>query len=132
MIKADESRTGVIIRKVFLESLCGKEMREANLLKDIASFVGARKGTLLECSHNRAKLESEQKLVPVMERLARKPVSGGHIISLKWKLIAGGWFESDHISEVVKGHHNIHKVMDDSVYLVYIAIFPGENQIQDW
>ena len=69
-MKSDESRTGVIMKKVILESVCGEEIREATMLTELAYFLGARQGTLLECSHNRAKLESEHKLEPVMDRLA--------------------------------------------------------------
>ena len=110
LIKSDSSRTGVILKKVFLESCCGEEIKSANLVKDLSDFLGARRSTLLECFRSRLRMLNEKELKPVMVRLARKPVTGEHKISLEWEIKVAEWYESQAVSEVVKGHNNIFKV----------------------
>ena len=95
---------------MILESCCGEEIVSLNLVKDLATFLGARRGTVMECSRSRIRLQKQSELLPVMERLARKPISGSRKITQEWKLIVAGWYESDTISEVVKGHNNVFKV----------------------
>ena len=133
LVKADKSRTGTVVKKVFLESLCGPSVRDGNLLSLLASYIGARRNTLFNCSHNRVKMESDQELLPVMQRLARKPISGDHKISMEWELTLSSWFESDHISEPVKGHHNIFRVMNrvlsDDFFLHFTS---GKDKIRRW
>ena len=110
LIKNDITTEGVVIKKVILESCCGEEIVSLNLVKDLATFLGARRGTVMECSRSRIRLQKQSELLPVMERLARKPISGSRKITQEWKLIVAGWYESDTISEVVKGHNNVFKV----------------------
>ena len=98
-----------MVKKIVLESCCGDEIKSSGLVKQLASFLGARRGTILECYQNRVKLKQQKDLAPVLERLARKPISGDRKISSEWKLTVAGWYESDTISEVIKGHNNVFK-----------------------
>ena len=94
LIKNDISTTGVVIKKVILESCCGEEITSSNLMNQLALFLGARRGTVFECSRSRVKLQQQKELIPVMQRLARNPISGDNIISPEWKVTVAGWYES--------------------------------------
>ena len=110
LIKSDSTRMGVLIKKVLLESCCGEEIKSSNLVKDLSSFLGARRGTVLECFQSRSEMQKVTELKPVVDRLARKSITGNHKISPEWEIKVAGWYETESVSEIVKGHHNIFKV----------------------
>ena len=80
------------------------------MLSQLADAIGARKPSILTGACRRSKLESDQKLVPLVARLQRKSPEGMHVISTQWKVEAVGFFETDVISEVLKGHNHVYKV----------------------
>ena len=110
ILKGDSSRNGVIARKFLYESLTGKPVRDFGLISALAEKIGARKTTILLSAKSREKFESDSKLVPFLSRLRRKPPVGQNIISPEWQVKAWGFFESEAVSEVVKGHNNVFKV----------------------
>ena len=110
ILKMDSSRDGVVARKCLFESLTGPSVREANMLSVLAEKIGARKGSILTSAKNREKVENDMKLVPFTSRLQRKPPEGHNVISTEWQVQAWGFFDSEVVSDVVKGHTNVHKV----------------------
>ena len=110
ILKRDTSRNGVIARKCVYESLTGKSVRDCGMLSALAEALGARKPTILLSAKNREKTENDSKLVPFLARLQRKPPVGQNVISPEWQVKAWGFFDSEVISEVVKGHNNVLKV----------------------
>ena len=110
MALKDNFREGVTRRKVILESISGSSIREASQLGQLADFLGSRRGTLLDSSKRRLSAEDQQKLIPLVEMLGRKPPEGERVLTLHWKIQAGKFFELDTSSDVVKGTHAIYKV----------------------
>ena len=98
------------MRKILLESVAGSSVRDANQLTQLADYLGARKHSLLDMSKSRIVIEDNEKLAPLVEKLARKQPEGDRIIGMDWKLKAGHFYELDNISDVVKGHHSVFKV----------------------
>ena len=128
---SDRSRNGVTLRKVVLESVSEAAVRESNQLKQLGEFLGARRHLLVEMSKLRSIIEDKQKLVPLVEKLARKAPEGENIISMEWKLRATCFYEQDNISDVVKGHHAVYKVcflcLSLYFYLQFDSIDYGSN-----
>ena len=110
ILKGDFSRNGVVARKCLYESLTGKSVRESGCLSALADVIGARKTSIYLSAKNREKLESDSKIVPFLSRLQRKPPVGQNIVSQEWQIKAWGFFDSEVVSEVVKGHNNVLKV----------------------
>ena len=109
LISGDTSRDGILAKKVFYESVTGTAIRNGNLISQLGVNLNARKATLLECAKSRAKLEEDEKLIPILSRLARKPPEGEKIISDEWLVKVARWYTSDSISDIIKGHNNVKK-----------------------
>ena len=97
-------------RKIILESITGSDVSENNFLTHLSEFMGVRKESVIEGSKNRSKIESMKKLIPIVSRLERKSPEGVKFISIEWKVKAVAFFETDEISEILKGHNNVFKV----------------------
>ena len=110
ILKQDLTREGIVSRKLFLESITGSDVCDKNLLSQVSHYMDARKPSVLEGSKLRSKIESDQKLIPIMNRLERKAPEGGTFISIEWKLKAVSFYETDEVSDVCKGHHCVFKV----------------------
>ena len=108
LVHRDITRDGTVIKGIILESLCGPAVREAEQLSLLAGVLGARKHTVLDIKNQRVQLEERQEMIPLLEKLARKPPEGDKIMTWDWKLKAGQFYESK--SEIIKGHHCIYKV----------------------
>ena len=109
VIVKDLTRNGITVRKHFLESLSAPSMSSKDLA-ELAGFLGVRRKAVSAAADGRAKLEEDQLLQPFAERMARKQPVGEKVVTLDWKLKAGEFFESDSISDVIKGHHKLYKV----------------------
>ena len=109
LIGGDETRDGKVARKMFFESLTGPAIRDGNLISQLASFLSARKNSMLDSAKCRKKLEDSKKLVPFINRLGRKPPEGEKVIPIDWKVKAARWYETDSVSDIIKGHNNIRK-----------------------
>ena len=109
-MKQNQTREGILSRKLVLESITGSDICDNKFLSQIAEYVGARKGLVLDSSKKRAQTESNEKLLPFLSRLQRKRPEGENIISLEWQLQAVALYESEAISDVCKGHNNVVKV----------------------
>ena len=86
MTQNDKSRNGVIIRKIILESVCGLLIRKANQLSQLATYLGARKNSMYECSKIRLDIEDREELVPLVKKLARKLLKGIKLLVYSGKL----------------------------------------------
>ena len=111
IIKCDLTRNAVVSRKVVLDSITGVTVRENNQLTNLAEFIGVRKPSVLISAKDRFNLESEQKLIPIVNRIQRKSPQGDSFLSTEWKLSAISFYENDAISDILKGHNNVHKVI---------------------
>ena len=103
----DLSRNGSATRKLVLESVAGSTIRDRNQLSQLADAIGARRKTLYIASKERKKVEENEKIIPLIEKLGRKPPEGEHIICEEWKLNAVNFYEQK--SELIKGHNNLYK-----------------------
>ena len=110
ILKQDSTREGIVARKLFLECITGSDVCNNNFLSHLADYMGARKHSVIDSSKNRLKVETNQKLIPIVTRLERKTPDGKKIISIEWKVKAVAFFETDEISDVLKGHNNVFKV----------------------
>ena len=110
ILKQDSSRNGVVAKKCFYESVKGSTIRDNNMLSELADRIGARKGTLLASAKERLKMDDNKELVPFASRLRRKRPEGQKVVSTEWQIRAWEFYESEEISEVVKGHTNVMKV----------------------
>ena len=79
-------------------------------LSELAGFLGVRRKAVTAAANGRSKMVEDKILQPFAERMARKAPVGEKVVTLDWKLKAGEFFESDCISDVIKGHHKLHKV----------------------
>ena len=86
LVKSDLTRNGVVLKQVILECISGPAVREANQLSQLSEVFCARKKTVYEMSKMRLLMEENQKLVPLVQRLARKSPEGDKIITNEWKL----------------------------------------------
>ena len=98
IIKCDLTRNAVVSRKVVLDSITGVTVRENNQLTNLAEFIGVRKPSVLISAKDRLNLESEQKLIPIVNRIQRKSPQGDSFLSTEWKLSAISFYENDAIS----------------------------------
>ena len=103
----DLTWNGIATRKVILESISGSALRENSQLSLAADVIGARKKSLYNASATRKSIEDNFKIIPLVEKLARKPPSGDGFVSDEWKLKAVLFYESK--SELIKGHNNLFK-----------------------
>ena len=101
------TRNGIITRKIVLESVSGSNIRDANQLSMVADTIGARRKTLHASSAYRIRIEDNEKITPLVEKLARKSPEGDSVISYDWKLKAVNFYEAN--SEIIKGHHSVYK-----------------------
>ena len=97
-------------RKLLLEGITGSDLRENNLLSQIAEYIGARKESILDSSKDRTTVENNHKLIPIVARLERKSPEGTNIISIEWKIKCVAFYETDGVSDILKGHNNVFKV----------------------
>ena len=119
LVKSDLTRIGVVLKQVILECISGPTVRDANQLSQLSEVFCARKKTVYEMSKLRLSMEENQKLVPLVERLARKSPEGDKIITNEWKLKCVEFYETK--SEIVKGHHSMYKV--GSKFLLFDLAF---------
>ena len=110
ILKPDLCKDVCLVRKLLFESLTGSLVRENNLLSSLSETIGARKPTLLESANRRVKLENNIKMLPIVSRLIRKSPQGDKHITNQWKVEAYGLYESDLVSDVIKGVNNVYKV----------------------
>ena len=110
IVKLDLSRDGSTVRNLLFESLTGPSVQDQHLLSQLADVIGARKSSVYAGAVRRSKLETEQKLVPIVSRLQRQSPHGQNVISNQWKIEAVGFFETEAISDVLKGHNNVFRV----------------------
>ena len=110
ILKKDLTKDGSVSRKLFLESITGSDVQSNNLLSSLAELMGVRKTTMCKSAKNREKLESDQKLVPILTRMQRKSPQGPGWISTEWKIKAVEFYEMDAISDIIKGHNYVYKV----------------------
>ena len=114
LMKTDLSRSGALSRQMCLESLTGSDIQNNNLLKCLADRIGARKESVLNSAKRRVKMESDQKLIPIVTRMQRKKPEGDGFLTQEWILKAVQFYELDSTSDVLKGHCNVFKVSIDT------------------
>ena len=111
MLKLDSSRNGFAARQLLFESLTGSSVRDSNLISELSGTIRVRKTTLLTSAKSRSKMDNDHhQLVPFVSRIQRKSPEGQNVISIEWKMKAVMFFELDAVSDVLKGHNNVHKV----------------------
>ena len=110
MLKADLSRNGTITRHLLFLSVTGSSVRDRNMLSKLAGVLGTSKASITTGSHRRTKLDNDQELVPIVSRLHRKSPGGQNVISDEWMIQAYSFFETENVSDVVKGTNNVYKV----------------------
>ena len=113
ILQTDLTRQGIVTRKLFLESVTGSDVCSQNLLSSIADYIGARKHSVIESSKQRKKIEKNAELTPIIQRLKRKNPEGTKIVSVVWEIKAVAFYESEELSDVCKGHHNVFKVKNE-------------------
>ena len=118
ILKKDKTRDGSVSRKVFLDSITGEDVQSNNLLSKLAELIGVRKPTIRSSAKVRSKLDSDHKVIPIVTRMQRKSPQGKGFISTEWKLKAIGFYESDAISDVLKGHNNVYKVKKSGIKIM--------------
>ena len=116
ILKPDLGRDVTVIKKLIFESLTGPMVRDNNLMTSLAEKIGARRNSLYDSAAKRVKLESDNRVLPIISRLQRKSPEGDKYISNQWKAEAYALYEDHLISDVVKGVNNVHKVLISNLY----------------
>ena len=106
---SEGSRTITATRKQILQSLTGNSVRSAKQLNLLSSAIGARRSTVETEAKSRQILEEKKKIVPYLNLLARKSPVGSKIVSEEERMEVISFYESDHISDLLKGHNNVMK-----------------------
>ena len=105
----DKSRTGISTRKLVLQAITGNKVQNSHQISLLSEIVGARYMTIFKEAENRKLLDEHQKLLPFIEMLRRKTPQGARFIPEKTRLDVIEFYEKDHISDILKGHNNMHK-----------------------
>ena len=75
----------------------------------MADTIGARLSTVTEEARKREVLEEKRTLIPYLNVLSRKSPEGARIVSDDEKYDVINFYESEIISDVLKGHNNVFK-----------------------
>ena len=105
----DGSRNGITARKLLLQAVAGPKVRESGQISLLSEILGARRKSLDVEFENSKILEERQKLLPFVEMLRRKTARGTRLISERTKIDVIDFYENDEISDIIKGHNNVHK-----------------------
>ena len=105
----NSSRSAEATKKQILLSITGVSVRSANQLGALACVLGARKPTVLSVASKRFLLEDKGSILPYLQVLDRKSPEGSKIVSVDEKLETILFYESDLVSEPLKGHNNVLK-----------------------
>jgi hypothetical protein len=105
----DSSRGAAATRKQVLISVTGTSVRSAKQLHVLAEQIGARPATVVNEANNRKQLEDKKKLIPYLDILGRKSPEGSRIVQDEEKMLVIDLYESEHISDVLKGHNNVER-----------------------
>ena len=101
------SRGAIATRKQVLLSVTGKSVRSSNQLASIAKAIGARKSTVALEAKKRILLEEQRNLIPYLDILSRKSPEGARIVTDYEKFEVISFYESENVSDVLKGHNNV-------------------------
>ena len=112
---SDTSREASATRKQVLISVTGKSVRSAKQLNILADEIGARPATVVNEAKRRQQLEEQGKLIPYLDILARKSPEGARIVKDEEKLEVIEFYESENVSDVLKGHNNVSKEVFENV-----------------
>ena len=113
---SDNSRTVTATRKQILQSITGEPVRSANQLSILAKTIGARRSTVEHEAAIRKELEENKCIIPHFKLLARKKPEGVRFVSESEELDVVSFYESEVVSEVLKGHNNTFKeVLENEV-----------------
>ena len=109
IMNGDHTRSGIFRRKIVCEALTGEPVKTGKQLDKIHLEFGLGRNLVTDSAKLRLKFETSLTLTPLLERLARKPPTGEKFVSMEWKLSVCQWFEEDHITDVMKGTHQLYK-----------------------
>ena len=110
ILKNDQTRDGIVGRKLVLQALTGSQVRGSGEWYLLADIIGARRKTMDQENLNRIKLEEQQKLLPFCKMLKRKSARGARFISEKEKMdVTVDFYEDDEVSDILKGHNNCYR-----------------------
>ena len=115
ILAKDGSRNGITAQKLILQAIAGSKVREASQISLLSGFIGARRMSLHHEFENQSKIEDQQKLTPFVEMLRRKSPQGARFIPEKTKIDVIAFYESDDVSDIMKGHNNIYKGFNNKV-----------------
>ena len=107
MACSETSRSATATRKQILHALTGKLVRDSNQLKQLAEEIGARRTTVEKESKTRNLIEERKQIVPYLTILSRKIPEGSKYVTEEEALEVVYFYESELVSEVVKGHSNV-------------------------
>ena len=103
------SRESTATRKQILLAVTGRPVREAKQLNILADEIEARHATVVSEAKKRAELDEQQKLIPYLDVLGRKSPEGARIVTDEEKMKVIDFYESEIVSDVLKGHNNVMK-----------------------
>ena len=106
---SDSSRSVTATRKQILQSLTGETVRSSNQLNLLSETIGARRSTVENEAKSRQILDERQKIIPYMKLLARKLPGGGRYVTTEENFDVVSFYESDLVSDLLKGHNNVIK-----------------------
>ena len=103
------SRESTATRKQILLAVTGRPVRAAKQLNILAEEFEARHNTVVNEAKKRAELDEQQKLIPYLDVLGRKSPEGARIVTDEEKMKVIDFYESEIVSDVLKGHNNVMK-----------------------
>ena len=109
IVTKDRTRNGIVARKLILQAVAGSMVLESSQGCLLSEKLGARRQTLFSELDNRKILEQRQLLVPFMTTLKRKSPHGTKFVSDQTRYDIIAFYEDDSISDILKGHNNLHK-----------------------
>ena len=107
MACSETSRSIIATRKQILHATCGKSVRDANQLNQLAETLGARRATVDNESKTRKLIEERKQIVPYLTIHARKSPEGSKYVTEGERLDIIYFYENELVSEVLKGHNNV-------------------------
>jgi len=119
-LRNDHSRNGAVLRKILYEGLTWQfsvktENKQDGLFRKLCRELNVGHKVLYNAAKSRREA-SENKSLLVM--LKRNSPSFGRVITSAELLTLTGWWESDDVSTVIKGHHaTYHEKVDGEVII---------------
>ena len=104
---SDQTRQNIATRKQLLQAIAGQPVKAAHQLSHLSQILGIKRASVEKAATEREDIDYREQIVPYLSILKRKSPEGYGIVSEEEKIDVISFYESDLVSDVLKGHNNV-------------------------